>query len=185
MTLLPTHCYFNLAENLAADFHLVIPPHQQTIPFVWHMIQKSQLLFASLPIPIYKSWGTRGLPCDFGKGDLKSCRVWGVCLADVQRKKRLHVVIVLPAIAKHQLLYSMQNKDSRLSLKPLLWLYFFFLLQCQNALRHTSALKTTISPSISSVKAFFQAFRFEKTRKTRKGEWAQDNQACGSCDKKK
>lgn len=72
-----------------------------------------------------------------------------------------------------------------LSLKSLLWLYFFFLLQCQNALRHTSALKTTIFSSISSVKAFLQAFHFEKTRKTRKGEWAQDNQTCGSCDKKK
>lgn len=60
--------------------------------------------------------------------------------------------------------------------------YFFFLLLCQNALRHTSASKTTISPSISSVKSFLQAFHFEKTRKTR--ERAQDNQTCGSCDKK-
>jgi len=35
-----------------------------------------------------------------------------VCVIDAQRKKRLYVIIVLHAIAKHQLLYSMQNKDS-------------------------------------------------------------------------
>lgn len=79
------------------------------------------------PSTFTKSWGTQGLSCDLGKGDLTRCRLWGVCLADVQRKKRLCVVIVLHAIAKHQLLCNMQNKDSRdwLSLKPLLWLYFF------------------------------------------------------------
>lgn len=148
------------------------------------MIQKSQLLFVSLSSPIYRELGHPGFILWLRQRDLKSCWVGAVCLADVQRKKRLYVVIVLYAIAKHQLLYSMQNKDSRLIFFEAFALTIFFLLQCQNALRHTSALKTTISPSISSAKAFLQAFHFEKTRKTREGEWAQDNQTCGSCDKK-
>lgn len=180
----PTHCCFNLAENLAPDFPLVIPPHQQTIPFVWHMIQKSQLLFVALPIPIYQELGHPGSILWLRQRGLKSCWVWDVCLADVQRKDYMWSLCSMPL--QNTNCNSMQNKGSRLTFFEVFALtIFFFLLQCQNALRHTSALKTTIFSSISLVKAFLQAFHFEKTRKTRKGEWAQDNQTCGSCDKKK
>lgn len=122
----PTHCCFNLAKNLAPDFPLVIPPHPQTISFVWHMIQKSQLLFVSLPIPIYQELGHPGSILWLRQRGLKSCWVWSVCLADVQRKKRLYVVIVLHATAKHQLLYSMQNKGSRLTFFEVFTLTLFF-----------------------------------------------------------
>lgn len=80
----------------------------------------SWLLFGSLPIGVHQEQGHPGTilwqkRVHIGKGDLRvvECKVRGTCVTDAQRKKWLYVVFVLYAIVKQQLLYSMQNKDSR------------------------------------------------------------------------
>lgn len=125
-----------LAKKLAPDFlspcnHCPLTNQSFCMP---HDPEVSWLLFGSLPVYIHQELGQPGTilwqkRVYIGKGDLTAIepKVWGV-VCNRCTKKWFCVVIVLHAIAKRQLLYSMHNKDSRdwLSLKPLLWLYFFF-----------------------------------------------------------